>query len=351
MGVAATAVKQPFTADLERIDLAAPPPGRVAPRGRWLALGHRTSDLIALGRLVRAGVPVRWATAGFTDQGRTFAPGTLLVPASARRRVEALARELGVEAAAVTASPPALAVRAPRVGLYRSWVPSMDEGWTRFVFEQQTGVEYQTLRDADVRRGGLRDRFDVIVLPDQTAAAIRDGQPRGSVPDEYVGGLGKDGAAALKAFAEAGGTLVALNGSADYAIGVLGLSARDVLLGVPEAEFYGPGSILGVRFAAESPLAHGMDGVVPVWFEGSPAFDAAGATVVARYGDGDPLLSGWLLGGERLKGRAALVEVPVGRGRAVLFGFRPQYRAQSWGTYVPFLNALYTSAASGEPRR
>jgi hypothetical protein len=93
------------------------------------------------------------------------------------------------------------------------------------------------------------------------------------------------------------------------------------------------------------PLSHGLPPETPVWFESGPAFDVKAGRVVARYG-GDPLLSGWLLGGRRLSGHAALVDVPLGRGRVVLFGFRPQYRAQSWATYIPFLNALYLSAAS-----
>ena len=94
-----------------------------------------------------------------------------------------------------------------------------------------------------------------------------------------------------------------------------------------------------------SPLAHGLPETTPVWFEGSPAFEVEKGSVVLRYEAEDPLLSGWLLGGERLRGKAALVEVPLGKGRVVLFGFRPQYRAQSRVTYAALLNALYLSAA------
>ncbi|MFN2576584.1 MAG: hypothetical protein ABR607_02725 [Pyrinomonadaceae bacterium] len=63
--------------------------------------------------------------------------------------------------------------------------------------------------------------------------------------------------------------------------------------------------------------------------------------VIARYpGDKDPLLSGWLLRGDRIKGKAALVEVELGKGRIILFGFRPQYRGQSLATYPLFFNAI-----------
>src|SRR5262249_18633794 len=113
--------------------------------------------------------------------------------------------------------------------------------------------------------------------------------------------------------------------------------------------FYCPGAILRAEVAADLPLAHGLEPETPIWFESSPAFEASGANVVLRYSDANFLFLGWLLGDERLQGKAALVEVTLGAGKVVLFGFRPQYRAQSWATYIALANAIYLSAV--EPSR
>jgi hypothetical protein len=342
-----------FTADLVIAEDTPVAPGRVEGKGRFLALGHATGDMVALGRLLRRGVSVRWATEAFGDRGRRFEAGSLLVPATARDALEPMARELGVVARGVDTAPPALVVRRPRLGLYQSWRPAADEGWTRFVFERDLGVDYETLHDADVRRGGLARRFDVVLLPDQAAKEIVEGNAPGSLPDEYTGGLGEEGVASLKAFVEAGGTLVTLNGASRLPIEDFGLGVSDALPKRPSQSaaqdpdaVYAPGAILRVTIDPREPLAHGLGSAAAIWFEESPAFEAKRGTVVARYADDSPLLSGWLLDGERLAGKAALVVAPLGTGRVVLFGFRPQYRAQSWGTYVALLNAIYLSAAT-----
>src|SRR5262249_30565534 len=163
--------------------------------------------------------------------------------------------------------------------------------------------DYVTLHDADVQRGALRSRLDAIVLPDQNANDIRHGHPPGSLPDEYTGGLGKDGAARLAEFVKAGGTLVALDTASLFAIDELSLRVKTARAGRrarrrsddkdEPTPFYCPGAILRAEIAADLPLAHGLEPETPIWFESSPAFETSDANVVLRYPDANPLLSGW----------------------------------------------------------
>jgi len=233
-------------------------------------------------------------------------------------------------------SAPGLTGSQRRIGVYRSYNASMDEGWTRYAFDSYH-IKYASIVDRDVRAGQLGNRFDVIVIPDQQPNAIVRGLGS-NYPDSLRGGLGDDGARALTDFVEKGGTLVTFNGASEYAIEALKLPVHNVLAGVRSTDFYAPGSLLAVELRRDHPIARDFFAPVPaVWFEESPAFqvdDTTQATVVASYpATGNPLLSGWLLGGAKLNGKAALVDVKRGAGHVVLFGFRPQYRGQSLATY------------------
>ncbi len=233
-------------------------------------------------------------------------------------------------------------VRAPRIGVYRSHMPSMDEGWTRWILEQ-FGFAYTSPRNADIRRGGLREKFDVLLFPDQSAAVIARGYAEGAMPPEYAGGLGREGAEALRQFLAEGGTLVFLNESTEYAVEQFSLPVKNVLHGASNRDFYCPGSLLNVSLDASHPLARGLPAELAVWSERSPAWELApgsGARIVARYPQTSVLASGWLLGERMIAGRAALVDAPVGKGRVILFGMRPQYRAQSYRTFKLLFNAL-----------
>src|SRR5579885_1063354 len=185
-------------------------------------------------------------------------------------------------------------LRRPRIGLHRSFVPSMDEGWTRWLLEQ-FGFAYRSLPDAEIRAGRLRDRFDVLVFPDEPAEVIESGFRPGSMPPEYTGGLGESGAQTLREFVSAGGTILFLNRSTEYALRHLGVPARNVVRGLPERDFYAPGSLLYVRLQPGHPLALGLPAEIAVWSEHSPAWET-GEGVVARYPASGVLASGWLLG-------------------------------------------------------
>ncbi len=270
--------------------------------------------------------------------------GVTVVPARDSLRIGLSAP---VEPPASNPSYPAVATPAaparPRVALYRAYAASLDEGWTRWLFDTWK-VPYLSVVDSVVRAGKLRDSFDAIVLPDQSPHELLDGLPH-QYPAPYAGGLGSDGVKALRQFVTEGGTLVALNDASRFAVEQLLLPVRNVLEGVADDEFYAPGAIFRLELDASHPVARGMAPQTVAWYESGPAFevlDSSAVRVVGRYPTdaGRVLLSGWVLHPERIAGRAALVEVKLGAGRVILFGFRPQYRGQSVATYPLLFNSL-----------
>ncbi|MBI4877218.1 MAG: peptidase M14 [Acidobacteria bacterium] len=303
MGVAVDTVEAPFAASLARA--AKFPVELDRPRGAGVLAGSDVESWRAVNALWKSGRRVWRDTTG----------GDFHAAAGAGRAE----------------------LKRPRIGLYKSYTAPMDEGWTRWLLEQ-FGFEYTSLFNRDFQTGSLRDRFDVVVFADQSAASIVSGDRKGSMPEEYVGGLGEAGIEALKRFAAAGGSVVLLNHASELAE-KLGVEAKNVVGGLSNREFYSPGSILNARLDPKHPLALGLPEQITLWSQGSPAWNAT-AGIVARYPASDLLASGWLLGEKYLAGRAALVDAPMGQGRVVMFGMRPQYRAQSYQGFKLFFNAL-----------
>lgn len=247
-----------------------------------------------------------------------------------------------------------------RVGMFKNFQPSMDEGWTRWLFDQYR-FPYTSLNSTQIRAGSLRDSYDAIIIPDQSSSAIFNGlraagSGGGAGPDaepgypaEYAGGLGEPGVKALREFMEAGGTIITFNNASEFAIEHLDAPVRNVLKGVAAQTFYCPGSILKTDLDLSNPMAFGMEAEAITWFENSPAFestDNSRVRVIARYPEKEnSLLSGWILGDRLLRGKAAMVEARMGKGRLVLFGFRPQYRGQSLASFPLLFNAILTSKA------
>jgi len=255
-------------------------------------------------------------------------------------------RDAGMQPGSGTASPiqNPLTRRDVRLALYKSWTGSMDEGWTRYVFDT-FNVPFQTLLDRDVRAGNLRARHDVIVLPSMRLREIVEGRGKETAPPEFTGGMTEAGVDNLRRFVEDGGTLVCFDAASELVIKRFNLPLQNVLEGVKSSEFYGPGSILKLDVDTSHPLARGFGKEVDAYFINSSAFTIPNGAktnirIVATYAERDVLRSGWLLGEKLIAGKIALAEVPFGKGRIVLFGFRPQHRAQTWGTFPFIWNAI-----------
>ena len=312
-------------------------------------------------RLVNAalrGGQTRIARVATNAGGREWPAGTVFLDGAAAKAA-AVKAVPGQTWTAVPALPDtAEPLRAPRVGVYKPWAASMDEGWTRLVLER-FGFEPVSLDNAAMKGGRLRQKLDAVILPDLDKDVILDGRSKPDdgerrytidFPPEYAGGIGDDGARALQEFVQGGGTLVALDSAGSLPIARMNLPVRDVLEKVPPKEFLCPGSILKMRLDTTHPLAYGMPEEIAGYFASSPAYatQIPGAEldrrVIAHYPDEPLLLSGFLRGEERLRGKAAAVEVTLGDGRVVLLGFRVQNRAWTHGTYRLLFNALERAA-------
>ncbi len=228
----------------------------------------------------------------------------------------------------------------PRVGLYKGFTASMDEGWTRFVFDTFQ-VPFQTVTDADVRAGNIN--YDAIILPADSENTIVNGLKAENYPKEYAGGITEQGVENLKKYVENGGKLICFDDSCEMVIKTFNLPMKNVLKDLKRSEFYCPGSILQLDVDRTNPLTKSFGKQTAAYFINSSAFEIADVNKVksvATYANSNALLSGWLLGEKYLNGKTALAETVYGRGKIVLFAFRPQHRGQTFGTFPFIFNAL-----------
>ena len=228
----------------------------------------------------------------------------------------------------------------PRIGLYKGFTASMDEGWTRLVFDNFQ-IPYASISDADFRNGNLN--FDAIVLPAQSEREIVEGLRKENYPEPYTGGITEKGVENLRKFVENGGKLICFDDSCEMLINRFKLPIKNVLSGLKRSEFYNPGSVVKLNVDTANPLAKNLKKETAAYFINSAAYeisDKSRVKSVAEYAEKDSLLSGWTLGEKYMNGKTALAETDFGRGKIVLFAFRPQHRGQTFGTFPFIFNAL-----------
>lgn len=356
MGVRVDMVAKPVDAAqraaLEPAARIEPAAGGVGGRGPVYVLSHKVNaSFQAVNDVLAAGGEAGVAKTALAAAGGPEAGGVVVGGLPADRMAQ-IARARGVRMLAGDVKPAVTPMARARVGLYRSWMANIDEGWTRWLLEQY-GYAPATLRNADLQAGGLGGAYDVIVLPDigdddddGGGGRLMQGNKPGSVPPQYVGGVGDKGLAALKDFVAGGGTLVAFNQTASTLIGLFDLPVTDSLKGLRSDQFFCSGALLQIRLTDASRTATlGLPADPIVMFENGPAFTTKpgfkGAVLATYAADGNPLRSGVLLHPEAIQGKAAAVEVEYGQGRVVLYGFKPQWRGQSHGAYKFVFNTLY----------
>jgi len=359
MDVKAHEIQKPFKARTERCQSIDYPESIIPSDGDYLALPRTTlSSFIFTNRCLNSGLPIYTTTDSVVTQSDTLPPGTFVIdltrhPESQRTKLANLAEGLALQFKVLETKPERmLRLRKPRIAVFQPYFPREPEGWLRFVLDD-FGFQYEVLHKDDMKRAPILKRFDAIILPSVQPSLIKEGKPSGRwaefyepPPPPYESGIGDDGVKALKEFTTSGGTIVAIGSACDFLIDEFKLPAKDLLKDVSEKDFNCPGAIIRLEVDPTSPVCYGMSTMTPCFFFYGKVFSTRipfgkfDRKVVARIPAEDLLMSGWLHGGDRIKGKAAVVHVTFDKGNIILVGFDPIHRGQTYATYEILFNSL-----------
>ncbi len=346
-----------FQVPIEQIQRAEYTPGRVSGSGNTFILDHKVLDSYrAVNRLLAIGAKVSWATRSFDASGKSFPRGSIIVSsAGAEINMETIAKEFHLQIEAGAEPGDLLDLKPLKMGLYQPWKADADEGWTRWIFDTWD-FPYNTLHNKDIQNGELKVNYDVIVLSSIDSERILNGYQDGQVPPPYTGGIGDKGLDELRKFTEEGGTLITLGQSCHLAMKYFDIPVQDVTGEFETNGFYCPSAILKADLDNEHPITYGMDETVNIVLFRNPLLDLTSENesnqinVIARYPDHNPFMSGLLLGEQYMHNKPALIEAGYGKGKIIMFGFRPQHRAQPEGTFMLFFNSLYYGQAKANKK-
>jgi hypothetical protein len=363
MGVQFDRVIDGFEGPFEKVDgLQRPPAGTVATGSGALVLDPAANDaFIAVNRLLAAKQDVRRA-----------GNGLFVVVNPDRALAQRIAADLGVSFRAAPAGlsmADAVTLRLPRIALADHYGGSMPSGWTRWLLEQFE-FPFEVVFPQALDAGNLAAKYDVIVFPSGVGPAPAQagggaggrggGAAQANIPAEFAHMTGSYTAQAtfpaLKAFVEAGGTILAVGPSSMNMARLFDLPVSDHLVEkspdgtvtrLPAEKYYVPGSVLRMAVDTRAPIAHGLANPVDIYFNNSPVFrldpDATmkGVRPVGWFDSAAPLRSGWAYGQGYLQGGVPAIEAAVGKGRLYLFGPEITFRAQPHGTFKFLFNGFY----------
>ena len=267
----------------------------------------------------------------------------------------------------------------PRIAIYHTWYYTQDEGWARFTFEQM-GIPYTYIDKDDLKKGDLKNSFDVILIPrvpGSTTDFINETDkkfgpmpytktaefPSHGFPDstlDMTGGPGFEGMQHLGKFVDAGGLLISLDNTSQI------LANAGISKDLQTYEATGllhPGSVVNVKVRnPKNPIVYGYPEVFPIFRGNSPLLQVRKFNrhmMLLQYGTkplkdeekytgpilGLPerketsseakqtaqkempyVLSGMVRNEQAIIGHGAIFKVPIGSGNLVAFTFDPLHR-------------------------
>lgn len=374
MGVQFDRILNDFTGPFQKVpygELQSPPKQMIAGTGKGYLLSSMVNNsFIVANDLLKAGIEVYRlpkGPEGFSETGTFYVPASDLVK-SVLDKADA---GLGVKIVATDQQPAdAKQISSVRIGLWDTFGGSIPSGWLRLIMEQYH-FPYTVIYPKDIDAGDLKSKYDVIVFVSRAIPPVggegndrmnmyADRLPKPEdVPAEFrkmLGSITADKSVPqLKAFLEAGGSVVTLGSSTNLAYH-LKLPVHNALVEknddkkekpLPGTKYYVPGSILRVSVDAAQPAAWGMFAEADINFDNSPVFklddDAAkkGVEPIVWFSTDHPLRSGWAWGQSYLKDGVAGFVASVGQGKFYAFGPEITFRGQSHGTFKLLFNQLY----------
>jgi hypothetical protein len=369
-------------ADLAVLDVALEPVASVEVAGTVTggqasaayAVAHTGSNNLITLRYRLKDLKVQAVDLPFKSGEMNFPAGSLIVPVNqagkqVHARVKAEVERLGLTAAALSAMPPVAAhdVSLPRLAVYSTWGSTQEVGWVRHALDKFE-VPYDLIYKERVKKGDLLSSYDVIVVPNQGGSGKRlvyDIEPK-SKPlaytrterfknlgmygesEDITGGMGIGGVAEFEKFVSGGGLLVTL-GTASFFPAEFGITRR-IEATRASGQFYAPGPIVEAEILQSThPIFYGYaEKTVPVRYANGPLLqvqerDRPQQVLMQFVGTDKAVLSGLMRGVSETKNRPAIVDVPTGKGRVLLFATNPCYRWQNHGEFNMLFNSIMYS--------
>jgi hypothetical protein len=362
MGVKSYQVDKPFELNSKIINEPKYPAGVVEDQqGKYfIARSGLNVNSTLINRLHKEGVPVYWNSEILNLNGKIYNQGSVIVEINNKSKevIKKAADDLHlqIDVADQIEKEKMREIKKISVGLYQPWTANMDEGWTRLLLENYE-FNFVTIHNKDFKDKKLKQKFDVIIIPDMSGDQIKTGKPSGDAarfyrpkPPEYDSGLGRVGLENLKTFIEKdGGYLITLGQACNFAIEDLGLRVTNTLKNTRREEFFCPGSLLRINIDNTQPIGYGMEEESLAYISSNIAFATTtpfgkyDRSIIARFPDKNLLKSGFLLGEDYLFKRAAIVDVTQKKGHVILMGFKVQNRHWTFGTFKLLFNAIHSA--------